>query len=94
MIYSDWLNHFSLEHLRCGCAETWRNISSVSGNEKETIHLQVENAPKCKSIQFNEKKKECKLNENDHSGKTADLVYDKNTDYHYVSCEIGCKFFI
>ncbi|KAH7703075.1 Protein H03E18.1 [Aphelenchoides avenae] len=75
LLYAGYRTHagVTLNQCRCLCAETWRDENSSEN--------------KCKSVQYDEKKKECTLNEADHNGK-YDLIYNKNVDYHYVSCDV------
>uniref|UniRef100_A0A914MV36 Apple domain-containing protein n=1 Tax=Meloidogyne incognita TaxID=6306 RepID=A0A914MV36_MELIC len=44
-----------------------------------------EKAP-CKSLHFGREEGLCELLNSDHSGK-SDLIFNKSSDYHYVSCE-------
>ncbi|CAK5101218.1 unnamed protein product [Meloidogyne enterolobii] len=46
----------------------------------------LEEKTQCKSLHFGREEGLCELLSSDHSGK-SDLVFNKSSDYHYVSCE-------
>nr|CAD2176200.1 unnamed protein product [Meloidogyne enterolobii] len=46
----------------------------------------LEEKAQCKSLHFGREEGLCELLSSDHSGK-SDLVFNKSSDYHYVSCE-------
>uniref|UniRef100_A0A1I8BQG6 Apple domain-containing protein n=1 Tax=Meloidogyne hapla TaxID=6305 RepID=A0A1I8BQG6_MELHA len=48
-----------------------------------------EEETQCKSIHFGREEGLCELLSSDHSGK-SDLVFNKSSDYHYISCERKC----